>query len=93
MKGKNRAFEELISIHASREGSDTMLSNSDAAKYISIHASRKGSDHWRRRLLAEAGISIHASRKGSDGRKEIRRVFSRTFQSTLPTREATSSRR
>ena len=66
-----------------------MLSNSDAAKYISIHASRKGSDHWRRRLLAEAGISIHASRKGSDGRKEIRRVFSRTFQSTLPAREAT----
>ena len=58
-----------ISIHASRGGSDGIISPHPAAVGISIHASRGGSDGSSGRACAACRpISIHASRGGSDMR-------------------------
>ena len=59
----------MISIHASRQGSDADgYNNAAAAGLISIHASRQGSDLMKLTVCLVDGISIHASRQGSDGR-------------------------
>ena len=64
---KIKAAEQIISIHASRGGSDLFCGdNGRAAFIISIHASRGGSDGERREKAAQKDISIHASRGGSD---------------------------
>ena len=56
-----------ISIHAPREGSDTLTDATACKVTISIHAPREGSDAMKngRIILAEI-ISIHAPREGSD---------------------------
>ena len=90
MKGKNRAFEELISIHASREGSDKCTGyRRFRCADISIHASREGSD-------AELTDKIEQKRQFQSTlpvREATRCSAIRTplniFQSTLPAREAT----
>ena len=48
----NRFFDEvkIISIHASREGSDKSLRVMPASSGISIHASREGSDPTRKQM-------------------------------------------
>ena len=57
----------VISIHASREGSDDIVLLNVADFIISIHASREGSDVGATTQDAETTrISIHASREGSD---------------------------
>ena len=57
----------LISIHASRGGSDIYLKMLLYENGISIHASRGGSDHTIYDIdIDGSGISIHASRGGSD---------------------------
>ena len=56
----------MISIHASREGSDLALSLNVSPRVISIHASREGSDVESCHFRIELSISIHASREGSD---------------------------
>ena len=67
MEGTDIRKAAIISIHASREGSDeytaidVLLSTS-----ISIHASREGSDRIFIFQFFQFQISIHASREGSD---------------------------
>ena len=80
----------IISIHASRGGSDHpgVVCNPDGN--ISIHASRGGSDLYAGAAPGGAHISIHASRKGSDAEAMIPAGAIKRFQSTLPAREATS---
>ena len=62
----NSRLSELISIHAPRTGSDTIIDYQSAGFTISIHAPRTGSDTGQ--LATELGnvISIHAPRTGSD---------------------------
>ena len=82
----------LISIHASRGGSDFDDGFSDGSSAdISIHASRGGSDPEEAAPLSLEIISIHASRGGSD--PSVFGFFSPSFgfQSTLPAGEATRS--
>ena len=55
-----------ISIHASREGSDTEQLDESYITVISIHASRRGSDIYYGLCDSQIVISIHASREGSD---------------------------
>ena len=56
----------LISIHAPRGGSDSMLKLYDSYdSWISIHAPRGGSDHDGYGIRKPVTISIHAPRGGS----------------------------
>ena len=60
-------YDELISIHAPREGSDAQVAHGVVHPVISIHAPREGSDRCRgRRDPLHQDISIHAPREGSD---------------------------
>ena len=79
----------LISIHASRGGSDFRIGIFAFLLLISIHASRGGSDECERRGWAKVIISIHASRGGSDLVALILFHLGAEFQSTLPVGEAT----
>ena len=56
----------IISIHASRGGSDIGVYTFLGGPSISIHASRGGSDRYFEPLPRCQTISIHASRGGSD---------------------------
>ena len=57
----------MISIHASRGGSDKdTIDRLETVLKISIHASRGGSDLHEQAPDAVTVISIHASRGGSD---------------------------
>ena len=59
--------EQVISIHAPREGSDRPKQTAQRPDIsISIHAPREGSDTVLKRLTSDARISIHAPREGSD---------------------------
>ena len=83
----------IISIHASRGGSDRLPPASRSRAEISIHASRGGSDLALRIHGKDAVvISIHASRGGSDDPRRHRLRRTHIFQSTLPVGEATLMR-
>ena len=57
-----------ISIHAPREGGDTMLDPVAIAIPISIHAPREGGDKTNINTKSSViNISIHAPREGGDG--------------------------
>ena len=85
-------LHRLISIHASRGGSDLHpLRRAMIVTCISIHASRGGSDIVLAFELIADSISIHASRGGSDFDENGVLRFTFKFQSTLPAGEATSS--
>ena len=57
-----------ISIHAPREGGDTVKNDyPNAFIKISIHAPREGGDGDYAELMAIVSISIHAPREGGDG--------------------------
>ena len=87
----NTAGFPVISIHASRGGSDIIFWIVAPPIPISIHASRGGSDSVLSLLLAlSTAISIHASRGGSDQQKYQPAASGIRFQSTLPAGEATS---
>ena len=63
------ALFTIISIHAPREGSDTLEITNTHDTDISIHAPREGSDEvWSAPIhfQSPAEISIHAPREGSD---------------------------
>ena len=80
----------IISIHASREGSD-LLRNS-AAAYNNLFQSTLPAREATRQAPKSPGaptISIHASREGSDACSSMTYSSGLTFQSTLPAREAT----
>ena len=55
-----------ISIHAPREGSDSLPAGDCRMTTISIHAPREGSDWTLVSTSPRYGISIHAPREGSD---------------------------
>ena len=78
-----------ISIHAPREGSDTLRDAVDRRWDISIHAPREGSDGLQQPRRQARPISIHAPREGSDAYLRIARRQRRKFLSTLPARGAT----
>ena len=59
-------YPTVISIHASRGGSDVLKWLTTLMPLISIHASRGGSDTPPSRMPFVLRISIHASRGGSD---------------------------
>ena len=67
---KVRLFRELserISIHAAREGGDTMDIYDLTPHKISIHAAREGGDICSvERSVTALPISIHAAREGGD---------------------------
>ena len=71
------AVHAIISIHAPREGSDTVFQRIAGNNgNISIHAPREGSDQeGAGRTSPAKGISIHAPREGSD--QELRRHLHR----------------
>ena len=84
-------MEDLISIHAPREGCDhrrRLRLRPQAA--ISIHAPREGCDGICEFLgVAWRDISIHAPREGCDSERTILIFFCYLFQSTHPARGAT----
>ena len=57
---------QAISIHAAREGGDSVPVNSTGIFSISIHAAREGGDLDATALRALVAISIHAAREGGD---------------------------
>ncbi len=61
-------YNAAISIHASREGGDYVVSRLETRMPISIHASREGGDGLAHVIYGyrAKGISIHASREGGD---------------------------
>ena len=60
------AEHEQISIHAAREGGDTISTTISTARSISIHAAREGGDSAEGLNLNTNRISIHAAREGGD---------------------------
>ena len=57
-----------ISIHAAREGGDTLVEYRRGMAAISIHAAREGGDALIQLRHAGSTISIHAAREGGDVR-------------------------
>ena len=58
--------ERFISIHAAREGGDTVIIGTNVEYGISIHAAREGGDLLGDNDRLKACISIHAAREGGD---------------------------
>ena len=55
-----------VSIHAPREGCDTIIGSLDRCTDVSIHAPREGCDIRYAHLLGRELVSIHAPREGCD---------------------------
>ena len=77
MKAATKALCEAadmleISIHAAREGGDTVDLFGKTSERISIHAAREGGDGSARALPVRMDISIHAAREGGD-RQAVRK--------------------
>ena len=80
----------FISIHAAREGGDTIAKQINWLIPISIHAAREGGDMHNCALdVASPAISIHAAREGGDNTRRPRRNVADGFQSTPPVKAAT----
>ena len=58
--------DQIISIHAPREGGDYFMAALLTSLGISIHAPREGGDMFLRRGSRHFLISIHAPREGGD---------------------------
>ena len=78
-----------ISIHAPREGCDTMARAIDGELLISIHAPREGCDVQPYLRPYCIPISIHAPREGCDEHLTEADFVLEAFQSTHPARGAT----
>ena len=78
-----------ISIHAAREGGDTLRLRIRQSFAISIHAAREGGDHRLRQDRKSGTISIHAAREGGDVRQVCKDYIAVEFQSTPPVKAAT----
>ena len=74
----------VISIHASRGGSDAVQPYQGREGTISIHASRGGSDIIKVRWVNRSVISIHASRGGSDPPITAFEPFTPNFNPRFP---------
>ena len=55
-----------ISIHAAREGGDSLDTQTQPNYLISIHAAREGGDCYPKTCSINFRISIHAAREGGD---------------------------
>ena len=91
MAGKPFAYDELISIHAPREGSD-YCRQAYFVYYPYFNPRSPRGERRRAKLknLYANYISIHAPREGSDMRDNLLRASHKRFQSTLPARGATA---
>ena len=56
----------VISIHAAREGGDSIYDVIETINIISIHAAREGGDYMGSDFAGSMEISIHAAREGGD---------------------------
>ena len=84
-------MQAKISIHAPREGGDTVTGYNVWYTYISIHAPREGGrPGYQYEDLRLTVISIHAPREGGDWLSTRGRKSLELFQSTPPARGATS---
>ena len=84
------SLDELISIHAAREGGDAVECKFYIIHCISIHAAREGGDYHRYKLqTAHKPISIHAAREGGDVIAVYIHIPHIIFQSTPPVKAAT----
>ena len=82
-------YQDHISTHAPRTGSDRMENTHSPASMISTHAPRTGSDEGDVAEIADFVISTHAPRTGSDGSGRLQAKSAFVFQPTLPARGAT----
>ena len=83
----------VISIHAPREGSDSISQIAPRPhSRISIHAPREGSDSLSPVALRPPGISIHAPREGSDQSASGAFCSSTNFYPRSPRGERPSAR-
>ena len=91
MPVQNRLSYGTISIHAPREGGDSMAGRySTFLRAISIHAPREGGDaQISRNTPSILRISIHAPREGGDLGLISAGNTRNVFQSTPPARGAT----
>ena len=73
-----------ISIHAPREGRDSIKVNAPAGDWISIHAPREGRDLLLRQADDITDISIHAPREGRDRRLLSQATHKKYFNPRAP---------
>ena len=73
-----------ISIHAAREGGDTVIIGTNVEYGISIHAAREGGDTDGSDEYARIMISIHAAREGGDHRHNLHRAWIYNFNPRRP---------
>ena len=84
---------QCISIHAPREGSDSIYSSFSSARVISIHAPREGSDLGHERGHPyQGGFQSTLPARGATTEGDRNIAFDILFQSTLPSRGATTDR-
>ena len=76
-----------ISIHAPREGCESICEYAIKYACISIHAPREGCDVTKSHHVYSGDISIHAPREGCERIKRVASVTQK-FQSTHPVRGA-----
>ena len=73
-----------ISIHAPREGCDTIRKNTQIRYAISIHAPREGCDDSKIAMRNMYRISIHAPREGCDRRTHRKNRTNHNFNPRTP---------
>ena len=78
------AAEDVISIHAAREGGDHVNKAPLVNAAISIHAAREGGDELDATNLRAFLISIHAAREGGDKSKSPNRIMFTNFNPRRP---------
>ena len=78
-----------ISIHAAREGGDSLDTQTQPNYLISIHAAREGGDVYSADKAIYVRISIHAAREGGDVCICKAAAITLSFQSTPPVKAAT----
>ena len=84
---------EIISIHAPREGSDSICESYHGTCYeFQSTLPVRGATAGIMLYYKAQDISIHAPREGSDIRMSRRSAWLSAFQSTLPVRGATASK-
>ena len=74
----------LISIHAAREGGDTVKPEKIVLRIISIHAAREGGDSKIKVQKDVVLISIHAAREGGDPRIWYNLTIEKDFNPRRP---------
>ena len=80
----------LVSIHAPREGCDSLVTLVYFPTCVSIHAPREGCDEdYRNYTINFLNVSIHAPREGCDARILSNEIPAYEFQFTHPGRGAT----